>query len=195
MLLATGLGSHNQANAQAKVVAFGDSYVDPGAGGRHLGMRPWVSSLGEPVRNLGHPGDGVADTLARVRHAGGVTFDVAVIEVGINDVRRAGTDPLLMARFRDDYDKVLQRLSSARLVVVVPPLPVISWGSQGSEAALLAHRTVVLELAAHYPNVQVADPLPWWHPETMLMSDGLHPDAQGRVVIADAVRAALAGTT
>lgn len=193
VLLGTGVGTHDAAQAQARVVAFGDSYVNPGPRGLSEGQRPWLPELGEPVRNLGRAGDRVAATLSRVRRAAGTTIDVAVVQVGINDVCRAGTDPDRLARFRADYREVLQRLSSARLVVVVPPLPVRWWGAHGSEEALVAHRDVVLQLAAEQPGVRVADPLPAWRPDAMLMTDGLHPNALGRAAIADAVREALAG--
>ncbi|MDP9183336.1 MAG: SGNH/GDSL hydrolase family protein [Actinomycetota bacterium] len=189
VLLGAGIGTNDAAHAQARVVAFGDSYVHPSAAGWREGQRPWLASLGEPVRNFGHAGDGVASTLKRVRRTAGTTFEVVVLEVGINDVRRSGTDPARLARFRADYEQVLQRLSSALRVVVVPPLPVRGWGKRGSEAALKEHRDVVLELAALHANVRIAEPL--WQPDTMLLPDGLHPDATGRAAIAAAVHAAL----
>lgn len=192
VLLGTGFGGRDAAQAGARVVAFGDSYVNPGPRGLSAGQRSWLPALGEPVRNLGRAGDGVAATLSRVRRATGTTIDVAVVAVGINDVCRGGTDPGRLARFRADYREVLQRLAAARLVVVVPPLPVRAWGRHGSEAALVAHRDVVLRLAEDLPRVRVADPLPAWRPDTMLMGDGLHPNALGRAAIAAAVRAALA---
>ena len=188
VLLATGIGSNDAANAQARVVAFGDSYVNPGPAGWRLGLRPWLGALGNPVRNLGHPGDGVADTLAIARSTKGTPFDVVVLEVGINDVRRFGTDPDRLAHFRADYEQVLQHFSSTRRVLVIPPLLVTSWGERGSETALTEHREIVLELAALHSNVRVAEPS--WKAETMLLADGLHANAAGRAVIAEAVREA-----
>jgi lysophospholipase L1-like esterase len=190
VLCTTGLGTDG-ARAQARVVAFGDSYVNPG-GGVHHGQRPWVALLGEPVRNLGHPGDGVDATLARVRRAGG-SFDVVVLEVGINDVRRRGPAPERLAAFRRDYGAVLDRLASARRVVVVPPLTIRSWGDHGSVPVMMAYREVELALAASHPNVVVADPLEQWHADAMLLADGIHANAAGRELIAATVRAALRG--
>jgi lysophospholipase L1-like esterase len=189
-LLAAGVGSNDAARAQPQVVAFGDSYVDPGLGVRQ-GQRPWLPLLGGPVRNLGHPGDGVAAALHRVRRAG-TSFDVVIVEVGINDVRRHGAGPDQLASFRRDFGAVLDRLASAQRVVVVPPLPIRSWGPRGSESVLLAYREAEADLAASHPNVVVADPVGLWRPEVMLLPDGIHPNASGRALIVTAVRAALA---
>jgi lysophospholipase L1-like esterase len=188
VLCTTGLGTDG-ARAQARVVAFGDSYVHPGRGVHH-GQRPWVALLGEPVRNLGHAGDGVDATLARVRRAG-TSFDTVVVAVGINDVRRRGQAPDQLAAFRRDYEAVLDRLASAQRVVVVPPLTIRSWGDHGSEQVMLAYRAIELSLAAAHPNVVVADPLAQWRPDTMLLPDGIHANAAGRELIAATVRAAL----
>ena len=190
VIATTGIGAGG-AHAQARVVAFGDSYVNPGAGVRH-GQRPWVELLGEPVRNLGHPGDGVAATLARVRRAGSA-FDDVVVAVGINDVRRSGADPERLAAFRRDYGAVLDRLSTAQRVVVVLPQPILSWGDHGSEPVLLTYRGIELELAAAHPNVVVADPLLQWRVGTMLLPDGIHPNAAGRALLAATAKAALTG--
>jgi lysophospholipase L1-like esterase len=190
VLSTTGLGTDG-ARAQARVVAFGDSYVHPSSGGVRNGQRPWVALLGEPVRNLGHAGDGVADTLSRVRRAG-TLYDSVVVAVGINDVRRRGDFPDQLASFRRDYEAVLDRLSTAQRVVVVPPLPIRRWGDHGSESVLLSYRAVELSVAALHPNVVVADPLPLWRVDTMMMRDGIHANAAGRALIADTVRTALA---
>ena len=189
LVAATGVGA-NHAEAKGRLVAFGDSYVNPGHKGMYHGLRPWVTRRGARVVTRGPPGERGAATLARARRAGS-SFDQVVVEVGINDVRRAGDDSVQLALFGQDYEALLDRLSSARRVVVVPPLPILSWGPYGSEAALLTHRSIELQLAAAHPNVVVADPIAEWRPETMLLSDRLHPNAAGRTLIAETVRAAL----
>ena len=188
VLCTTGLGTDG-ARAQARVVAFGDSYVHPGLGVRE-GQRPWVALLGQSVRNLGHAGDGVAATLSRVRRAG-TSFDAVVLEVGINDVRRHGAAPAQLASFRRDYEAILDRLASAQRVVIVPPLPITRWGAHGSEQVMLAYRAIELSLADLHPNVVVADPLPLWRTDAMLLPDGIHANAAGRALIAATARAAL----
>lgn len=194
LVLAAGGG----ADAQTRLYAYGDSYVNPGPGGLRHGQRPWVALVGEPVANLGHGGDGVARTLLIVRRTAAEAHGDVVLEVGINDLRRDGTDPGALARFTRGYDEVLTRLVGARRVVVVPPLPLQRWSRtgrfpRGSDEALALYRAAVLEVAAHHPNVRVADPLPAWRPDAMLLPDGIHPNTAGRAVIAAAVRAALAG--
>jgi lysophospholipase L1-like esterase len=180
------------ARAQTHVVSYGDSYVKPSAAGMREGQRPWVALLHEPVLNHGHAGDGAAATLAIVRRTAWEARVDAVVEVGINDVRRSGNDAAALAAFTTRYDALLDLLAHARRVVVVPPLPIRNWGQRGSTVALESYRSVVIALAGEHRNVRLADPLPAWRPDTMLLPDGLHPDASGRAVIAAAVRRALA---
>lgn len=179
------------ADAEARLVAYGDSYVNPGAAAIRHGHAPWIALLDRPVRNLGHSGDGVDHTLLVVRRTAGQARDTVVVEVGLNDVRRFGTDAGHLAAFRTQYDEVLDLLAQARLVVVVPPLAVERWGPRGSEPALHLYRSVVLALAMEHPNVRVADPFVAWRPRTMLMPDQLHPNVMGRAVIAATVRRTL----
>lgn len=183
-----GLAVQGSADAESRFVAYGDSYVNPGSAGMRAGQYPWVGLLGQPVRNLGHPGDGVGRTLRVVRHTARQAQGIAVVAVGINDVRRSGADPAALRLFRARYDELLDRLGSAERVVVVPPLPIRNWGAHGSEQALTAYRTIVIELAGQHANARLADPLPAWQPDTMLLPDGIHPDAAGRAAIAAAVR-------
>ncbi len=190
------LAVNGSADAQDRLVAYGDSYVNPGTTGMRHGQAPWVRLLGQPVVNHGHGGDGVARTLTIVRRTAYEARGDVVLEVGLNDVRRSGTDPSRLATFRRQYDALLDLLGRARLVVVVLPLPVQRWGTwkpfdRGSEAALEAYRVAVVEVAAEHRNVRVADPLPAWQPERMLLRDGVHPNAAGRAVIAATVRSAL----
>lgn len=191
-----GVAIDGSASAQPRVIAYGDSYVQPAPSGLRSGQAPWLALLHEPLANHGHPGDGAAKTLAIVRRtAGQVHGGVVVVEVGINDVRRNGTDLRRLAAFRLQYESLLGLLSPARLVVVVPPLPVLRYvghapNDHGSVAALALYRQAVLDLASRHANVRVADPARWWRPEAMLLPDGLHPDALGRAVIADVVQAA-----
>lgn len=189
------LGLSGAAQADTRLYAFGDSYVNPGPA-RSVQDPPWVGLLGVPVANLGHGGDTVARTLAVVTRVQHKVRGVAVVEVGLNDLRRHGTDPVALRAFREDYALVLARLRSARLVVVVPPLPLSRWARsaplhRGSEAALSAYRDVVVQLGSTTPHVAVADPLPQWDPGRMLLPDAVHPNALGRAVIADAVRRVL----
>src|SRR5690348_7019827 len=83
--------SNGAAHAQAGLVAYGDSYVNPGADGIRHGQATWITLLHERVLNLGHRGDGVSRTLAVVRRTSWQAREEVVVEVGINDVRRSGT--------------------------------------------------------------------------------------------------------
>jgi hypothetical protein len=42
-------------------------------------------------------------------------------------------------------------------------------------------------IAAEFPNIVVMDPLPGWNPNTMLLSDRLHPNALGSAHVADMI--------
>lgn len=184
------------ADAQTRLFVYGDSYVNPGAVGMRHGQAPWVALVGEPVVNLGHGGDGVARTLVVARRTADEVRGDVVLEVGINDLRRDGTDPVALQGFRTRYDEVLALFAGVRRVVVVPPLPLPRWGRtgrfpKGSDEALRLYREAVLQAAARHPNVRVADPLPAWRPDTMILPDGIHPNTAGRAVIATAVEAAL----
>ena len=186
----------SRAQADTRLYAFGDSYVNPAGVTRLQDKTPWLALVGQPFVDLGHAGDGVARTLAIATRAQHKVHGVAVVEVGVNDLRRNGTDPARLAAFRRDYALLLHRLDGARRIVVVPPLPLRDWGrhapfDRGSDAALSAYREVVLELARSTPRVTVADPLPRWDLDRVLSHDRVHPNAYGRSVIADAVRKAL----
>ena len=180
------------ARADTRLVAYGDSYVKPSAAGLRGGQRPWVELLRQPVVNRGHAGDDVRRTLDIVRDTAAPAEGDVVVEVGINDVRGGGDDPIHLAAFRIRYGELLDRLAQARRVVVVPPLPIRRWGDHGSEQALLAFRSVVIEVAHEHANVRLADPYLSWRASTMLMPDGLHPNAAGRQLLATTVREALA---
>lgn len=183
--------SNGAAHAQAGLVAYGDSYLSPNASGLRHGQASWLPLLHERVLNLGHAGDGVNRTLAVVRRTSWRAREEVVVEVGINDVRRSGTDVAALVAFTRRYGELLDRLGAARRVVVVPPLPIRSWGDKGSVPALVEHRDVVIRLAGLHPNVRLADPLPAWRPDTMLLPDGIHANRAGRALIAAAVRQAL----
>jgi len=186
-----GLSVQAAAHAQTRFVAYGDSYVNPGRSGMRAGQAPWVALLGEPVRNLGHGGDGIARTLKVVQRTARQVHGDVVLEVGINDVRRSGTDPARLRAFTTRYDETLRLLGHADRVVVVPPLPIRNWGDHGSEEALALYRAAVIELAGRHANVRLADPLRVWRTDTVLLPDGIHPNAAGRAAIVAAVRLAL----
>jgi lysophospholipase L1-like esterase len=179
------------ARADTRLVAYGDSYVKPSVSGARHGQRPWVDLLGQPVVNRGHAADDVRRTLDIVRDTGAAARGDVVVEVGINDVRSGGDDPIHLAAFRIRYGELLDRLGQAHRVVVVPPLPITWWGTHGSLPALEAFRAVVLEVSRDHLNVRVADPYLAWRTSTMLMPDGLHPNAAGRQLLAETVRTAL----
>jgi lysophospholipase L1-like esterase len=184
------------AQAQGRVTAYGDSYVNPGWAGMRLGVVSWLPLLDEPVVNHGHSGDVVAQTLKVVRSTRGDAHGDVVVAVGINDVLREGGAGV--GRFTTRYDELLTALATARRVAVVLPLPLPDYHlhqpiDHGTADALWSYRRALLRVAAEHPNVRVADALPQWDPSTMLLPDGLHPDAAGRVVIAHAVRVALRG--
>jgi lysophospholipase L1-like esterase len=182
-----GTAVQGSARAQSHFVAYGDSYVSPGTSGLRAGQAPWVAQLGRPVRNLGHGGDGIQRTLAIVRRTAGQVQGTAVLAVGINDVRRSGATPAALRAFATRYDEALRLLGHADLLVVVPPLPIRDWGDHGSEQALMAYRAVVIRLAGRHANARLADAFPAWRPDTMLLPDGIHPNAAGRAAIVSAV--------
>jgi lysophospholipase L1-like esterase len=184
------------AQAQGRLVAYGDSYVHPSAAGLREGQAPWPSLLGQPVINLGHAGDTVDRTLAIVRRTAAEVQGEAVVAVGVNDLRRGGADPTQLARFRSRYDELLTRLDHARRVVVVLPLPPARWDfhgrfSHGSDQVLRLYRAAIASVAARHPNVRVADAVAQWQPGRMLLPDGLHPNRLGRALLASTVERVL----
>jgi lysophospholipase L1-like esterase len=183
--------SNGAAHAQSGLVAYGDSYIHPGSSGVRQGQATWITLLHGRALNLGHAGDGVSRTLAVVRRTSWQVHEDVVVEVGINDVRRSGTDPGKLAAFARRYGELLDDLDQAQRIVVVPPLPIRNWGSHGSELALEQHRDIVIRLVGEHRNARLADPLPAWRPDTMLLSDGIHPNRQGRALIAGLVGQAL----
>ena len=183
--------SNGAAHAQSGLVVYGDSYVHPGSLGIREGQASWIGLLHGRVLNLGHAGDGVSRTLAVVRRTSWQVHEDVVVEVGINDVRRSGTDPRKLAAFTRRYAELLDDLGQAQRIVVVAPLPIRNWGAHGSERALEQHRAAVIQLVGEHPNARLADPLPAWRPDTMLLRDGIHPNRRGRALIAAVVWQAL----
>jgi hypothetical protein len=83
-------------------------------------------------------------------------------------------------------DALLPQSSTPPLLIWVKPLPVLA-ASHNKPALRDYLRTIPDTLAAEFKNVLVVDPLDGWDMNTMLISDGLHPNNLGQQHNADAV--------
>ena len=176
------------------ICVFGDSIAwgsdDNEEGG-------WVNRLsrllGEPIYNLGIPGDKVNDLLRR--------FDdevearqpsTVVLAIGINDAPHSIYDGTPIELFRTIYGELLSRaLSRTRNVVLITPTNVdeshADHGYRNADIELIVGevRSLALDMGLKCINVfgsMTADDL---------KADGLHPGPNGHAKLAAAVMAAL----
>ena len=178
--------------SQPVLLAYGHSYV----AGIHGQPPPWpgllANTLHLPLVTVAHGGDVASRCLSRMaaspdRPADG---DVVIWECDINDVRRYGTDPSHLESFRRTLVAALGRMRHGRVVIVEDP-PITGWGlyapfNHGSQAALDAYNTVIERTVS--PPVHVVK-IVGWDPATMLGIDAVHPNEEGKRVIADSVAA------
>ncbi len=147
----------------------------------HSFLNHWPPLLaGYRVVNYNRGGSVVADTLALVLGMPPPAPEVTcVVEVGLNDARRHGTDPGAVQRFGDDLGLLVDRLSSrgAPVVVLLDP-PIRDWrrwapDDAGSPEALALYRDAVRSLG---PAIDLAVD---WDVASMIRDDGVHPSDLG----------------
>jgi len=167
----------------ARILAFGDS-LTAGLGLMpnqsfpvQLAARLKADGYAVIVDNGGVSGDTTADGLARLDWAMGNHPDVALVELGANDMLR-GLDPKQAAA---NLDAILARLTAAKIKVVLLGMKAVSnWGADYQRAfdaiyPVLARKYDVL-LYPFFLDGVALDP-------KLNQGDGLHPNAAGVAVI------------
>lgn len=152
------------------IVAFGDS-LTAGFGAAEGEDFPALlsRSLGVPIINRGVPGETTADALRRVDQVLADDPRVVIVFLGGNDLlRRTGREPML-ANLR----RIVEQLQDAGVFVVLVGLEGPSLlGGGGLDRA---YRDLARETGAlHVPNAMAGI-----LGNTSLMSDQIHPNAEG----------------
>lgn len=179
-LLVAGLPlSQSRAAGTTTIAAFGDSlfsgygispqYAFP----QRLEQRLLAKGYDVRVLNLGVSGDTSAGGLARVDHVIAQKPDIVILELGGNDLLRA----LPPAATQDNLDAILQKLTAARIqVVLTGHVAPLNYGRQFADA----YNAVFPALSAKYGVALYPSMLSGvvGHAELM-QADGVHPNAQG----------------
>ena len=170
---------HAQAQSQTPaetssktIVAFGDSltqgYGLPAESGFVPQLGSWLAGQGAQVRmiNAGVSGDTTAGGLARLDWTLAEPVDLAIVNLGSNDMLR-GLDPRLA---HENLDQILQKLEARRIpTLLVGHLGPLNYGADYKER----YDTAFQELAARYDVVFY----PFFF-QTLMASDGVTPDLQ-----------------
>ncbi|SDJ01137.1 Lysophospholipase L1 [Frankineae bacterium MT45] len=187
-----------------RLVAFGHSYV-VGVGASSL-SRSWpvIAAAGacRALVNYAHSGDRVAQTEAIVDQQAPTLLpsDVVAIQIGINDVRSTGPDPVAVADYQARLGSILRTLKGHRVLLVeadpLPVTPTMAAWANGSPATLASYNKAMEAAAAQAdtsPAAQVTlvrAPASW-NPAADIAADQLHPNDAGHALIAASVDHAL----
>jgi lysophospholipase L1-like esterase len=197
LVTALGLAGGLLATAQAdgrqdapRIFAVGHSWVVGTASGHQMGyVDMLVQGTGATRVDADHGGytapevRSLVDAAPRCRAS-----DLAIVQVGLNDVRMRGERGL--PSFRHSLQSILQRLDGCPVIVVQEPgaldYAVKGQTLRGSDAVVRDYRTATAAVARLHPNVTLVRPL--LRPSDYL-DDGLHPDLSGNSRIALAIEA------
>ncbi|MGO1316457.1 MAG: acyltransferase family protein [Cellulomonadaceae bacterium] len=154
-----------------QISAFGDSVLS-GAAPAMFGAFPGISIDAEPIRQWG-----VAPDLVRASADAGTLRPFVVLGFGTNAGLKSPAD-------QDALRATLDLIGPERRVVLVNVVGISYWVDDTN--------ATMDQIAAEYPNVEVAD----WRGAVrdrpgLLHSDNTHPTAEGTAVYADVVRTAL----
>lgn len=162
------------------IVAFGDSLVEGvGAPDGEDFVSALSAKLGAPIANLGRSGDTTEDGLKRIDEAAGRKPGVVILLLGGNDFLR----------------KVPKERTFANLAAIIDRLH-----ASGAVVVLLGVRGGIFKdeyesrfeaLAERYGTAYVPDVLDGIITDRSLMSDAIHPNAEGYRRIAEKVLPAL----
>lgn len=195
LALSSGVLAHASADTPMhekgplRVFAVGHSWVVGLSSGHQIG---YVDHLARDARATRVDADHTGYTAPRVRRLVETVprcraRDIAVVQVGLNDVRRYGEAGL--PRFRRSFDAILRRLGRCPVVVVQEPgalqyrvrgLPLV-----GSDRIVRDYRLATAEVSRSHANVTLVRPR---LQESDYLPDGLHPDRSGNGVIYRAVK-------
>ncbi|MEI9966872.1 MAG: GDSL-type esterase/lipase family protein [Candidatus Moraniibacteriota bacterium] len=162
--------------SQLSLVAVGDSLVEgQGATAGHDFVSLLSQKIGVTIENEGVSGDTSAQVLARIAHIAAEKPDIAILLVGGNDTLRR-IPPEETFRNIAMIIETLQKEGSA--VVLVG----IQGGLFGDR-----YRKEFDALAEKYQTAYVPDILDGIIGNRSLMSDSVHPNDQGYVLVADKI--------
>ncbi|GHV00450.1 lysophospholipase [Clostridia bacterium] len=196
-----------------KTIVFqGDSITDAGRLSDPEGLgNGYVRKVAERLKaekknavydNRGISGNRAADLVNRwERDALALKPDIVTIMIGVNDVWRkfdAANDPTSDADFEKSYVQILKACKKieAKIIMLQPYILRCGVVTPAWEAEFAGKKAVCDQLAAEYADgyVRTADIFDGLtktqRPETFA-ADGVHPDAAGQDVIADALTAEL----
>jgi lysophospholipase L1-like esterase len=195
LLLGTsgGLFAHARADAghdAPRIFAVGHSWVVGTASGRQIGyVDALVRRTGVQRVDADHSGYTARQVEALVDAAPRCgPNDLALLQVGLNDVRRRGDAGL--TSFRRALRAILSRLSGCSVILVQESgaLDYTLRGHplRGSDDVVQDYRQATEDLAAGLRNVTLVRPRLTAHD---YLADGLHPDRSGNRRIAAAITA------
>jgi hypothetical protein len=201
--LAVGLLATAPANGghhAPRIFSVGHSWMVGTASGHQTGyVDMLVQGTGVTRVEADHVGYSAAEIRSLVDAAPRCrASDLAIVQVGLNDVRMRGESGL--PSFRLSLQSILQRLGSCPVILVQEPgaldYSVKGRALQGSAAVVRDYRTAAAAVARPHRNVTLVRPL---LRASDYLDDGLHPDLSGNGRIALAIEAtttwrAFAGT-
>jgi lysophospholipase L1-like esterase len=197
LVAALGLSGGLLATARAdgrhhapRIFAVGHSWVVGTASGHQIGyVDALVRRTGDARVDADHSGFTAPQVLRLVEAAPRCrASDLALVQVGLNDVRWQGDGGL--PAFRRSLHSILQRLVGCPVILVQEPgaidYRVKGQPLRGSDAVVGDYRQATAAIARPYPNVTLVRP----HLRGGdYLPDGLHPDRSGNRHIASVIRA------
>jgi lysophospholipase L1-like esterase len=197
LVTALGLSGGLLATARAdgrhrapRIFAVGHSWVVGTSSGQQIGyVDALVRRTGDTRVEADHSGFTAPQVLGLLEGAPSCrASDLALVQVGLNDVRWQGEHGL--PAFRRSLRSILQRLAGCPVILVQEPgaLDYLVKGQplRGSDAVVGDYRQATAIIARQFPNVTLVRP--HLGPDDYL-ADGLHPDRSGNRSIASAIRA------
>ena len=180
---------HGAAQRAPRLYAVGHSWVVGTSSGQQIG---YVDRLARDARATRIDADHVGYTAPQVRRLLRVaprctSRDLAVVQVGLNDVRRYGDAGL--PRFRRSLRAILTRLDGCPVILVQEP-GALSYAVRGqpllgNNGVVRDYRAITATVVREHDNVTLVRP-------RLLTSDylpdGLHPDRSGNRVIYRAIK-------
>lgn len=197
LVVVLGLAGGLLATAQAdgrhhapRIFAVGHSWVVGTASGHQMGYVDALVQLTGVARvEADHSGYTAAEVRLLVEQAPRCrASDLALVQVGLNDVRWRGEGGL--PAFQRSLRSILHRLAGCPVILVQEPgaldYTVPGRPLRGSDAVVRDYRAATAAIAARAPNVTLVRPQLGAHD---YLDDGLHPDRSGNARIALAIEA------
>lgn len=185
-----------------KMVAYGHSWVDgdgASAADNRLAAKT-AAGLGLELDNRGVGGSSSTGTAALVRADPPPPARAYLLMTGLNDLRLGGDSASALAEYgaalRTVLDAFRRAAPEALVVAIVQPhlldFSLYAPHNLGSNALVDSYNGVLVQVAAEYPRVVLAEAMDW-DAASMLDEDTVHPNDAGHNCLARAaIRAATA---